>query len=182
MWRSGLNCPYCGYYDSKVIDSREVNDGIRRRRQCLQCDSRFTTYERIQPAGLFVIKKDNRREEYDREKLTAGIRKACEKRPLPAGTVEGIVDDIESGLYRLGRTEIPARHIGDMVMSSLKNLDHIAYIRFASVYREFEDITMLKEEVDTLANHMIVNPANQLPLIPPDDNIDTSRSPGRQRK
>jgi transcriptional repressor NrdR len=175
-----VNCPYCGYGDSKVIDSREVNEGIRRRRQCLKCESRFTTYERLQPAGFFVIKKDGRREEFDREKLLSGIRKACEKRPMPAGTVESIVDDIEAGLYRLGKTEIPAKRIGDMVMAALKNLDHIAYIRFASVYREFADITMLKEEVDTLANHTIVDSASQLPLIPRDEMIESIRNRGKQ--
>ncbi|MCK4274467.1 MAG: transcriptional repressor NrdR, partial [Dehalococcoidales bacterium] len=129
-------CPYCGHYDSKVIDSREVNDGIRRRRQCLRCDSRFTTYERLQPASLFVMKKDQRREEFDHDKLLAGIRKACEKRPLTSGAVEKLVDEIEAELYQTGRTEIPGTVIGDMVMARLKTLDHIAYIRFASVYRE----------------------------------------------
>ena len=177
-----MNCPYCGHCDSRVIDSREVNDGIRRRRQCLQCASRFTTYERLQPTGLFVIKKDGRREEFDREKLLGGIRKACEKRPLPVGTVENVVDDIESGLYRLGRNEIPAKYLGDMVMAALKNLDHIAYIRFASVYREFEDITMLKEEVDTLTNHMIVDSTSQLPLIPPEEIIQSVSDRGRRRR
>ena len=164
-----MNCPYCGYDDSRVIDSRDVNDGIRRRRQCLQCDSRFTTYERLQPASLFVIKKDERREEFDRDKILTGIRKACDKRPLPSGTVENLADDIEAELYQLGRTEIPASFIGDMVMSRLKNLDHIAYIRFASVYREFEDITTLKEEVDTLANNMVFSSSDQLPLLPPEE-------------
>ena len=177
-----MNCPYCGYFDSRVIDSRDVNDGIRRRRQCLQCNSRFTTYERLQPASLFVIKKDGRREEFDREKLLTGIRKACEKRPLAAGTVENVVDDIEAELYRLGKTEIPAKYLGDMVMTALKNLDHIAYIRFASVYRDFEDITMLKEEVDSLANHMIVDADSQLPLIPPEELIESARNRGRQRR
>ena len=145
-----MNCPYCGYHDSKVVDSRDVNDGVRRRRQCLKCGSRFTTYERLQPASLFVIKKDQRREEFNREKLLTGVRKACEKRPLPSGTVDKLVDDIEAELYHLGKTEIPSAVIGDMVMARLKSLDHIAYIRFASVYREFADITTLKEEVDTL--------------------------------
>ena len=163
-----MNCPYCGYFDSKVIDSRDINDGIRRRRQCLRCDSRFTTYERLQQASLFVIKKDGRREEFDRQKLLTGIRKACEKRPLPSGTVNKLVDEIEAELYQTGKTEIRSAIVGDMVMARLKSLDHIAYIRFASVYREFEDITMLKEEVDTLANHSIINTADQLPLIPPD--------------
>ncbi len=162
-----MNCPYCGYHDSKVVDSRNVNEGIRRRRQCLQCGSRFTTYERQQPAGLFVIKKDQRREEFSREKLLAGIRKACEKRPLPSGTVDKLAEDIEADLYQLGKTEIPSAVIGDMVMTRLKNLDHIAYIRFASVYREFADITTLKEEVDNLASTTTaIHPANQLPLLP----------------
>ena len=163
-----MNCPYCGYNDSRVIDSRDVNDGIRRRRQCLQCGSRFTTYERWQPASLFVIKKDQRREEFSREKLLTGIRKACEKRPLPSGTVDKLTDDIEAELYQMGKTEIPGTIIGDMVMASLKSLDHIAYIRFASVYREFADITTLKEEVDTLAGTTAVHSADQLPLLPPE--------------
>ena len=161
-------CPYCGYYDSKVIDSRDVNDGIRRRRQCLRCDQRFTTYERLQPASLFVIKKDGRREEFNRDKLLTGIRKACEKRPLTGSAVDKVVDEIEAELYRMGHTEIPGAVIGDMVMARLKKLDHIAYIRFASVYREFEDITTLKEEVDNLASHPTIYSADQLPLIPPD--------------
>jgi transcriptional repressor NrdR len=161
-----LNCPYCGYHDSKVIDSRDVNDGVRRRRQCLQCDLRFTTYERLQRASLFVIKKDGRREDFNREKLLRGIRKACEKRPLPSGTVDRLVDDIEAELFQIGRTEIPSAAVGDIVMAKLKGLDHIAYIRFASVYREFADITTLKEEVDSLAGRSLAPPADQLPLIP----------------
>lgn len=175
-------CPYCGHYDSKVIDSREVNDGIRRRRQCLRCDSRFTTYERLQPASLFVMKKDQRREEFDHDKLLAGIRKACEKRPLTSGAVEKLVDEIEAELYQTGRTEIPGTVIGDMVMARLKTLDHIAYIRFASVYREFEDITTLKEEVDSLANHTILNSADQLPLIPPDVLVAPEKNQRRVRR
>jgi transcriptional repressor NrdR len=182
MWRWDVNCPYCGHFDSKVIDSRDVNDGIRRRRQCLQCESRFTTYERLQPASLFVIKKDNRREEYDREKLLSGVRKACEKRPLEAGAVESIVDDIEADLYQMGRTEIATKVIGDMVMARLKKLDHIAYIRFASVYREFTDITTLKEAVDTLADNMTYQSADQLPLIPPEDITTSAKSPQRNRR
>ena len=162
-----MDCPYCSYHDSKVIDSREINDGIRRRRQCLKCGSRFTTYERLQPAGLFVIKKDERREEFNRNKLLTGIRKACEKRPLPSGTVDKIADDIEAELYRSGKLEIPSAVIGDMVMEKLKSLDHIAYIRFASVYREFTDITTLKEVVDALVTGepSIAHPTNQLPLL-----------------
>ncbi len=165
-----MNCPYCDFHDSKVIDSREVNDGIRRRRQCLSCDSRFTTYERLQPASLFVIKKDERHEEFNRDKLLTGIRKACEKRPLPIGIVEKLADDIEAELYRLGKIEIPTGLIGDMVMTRLKTLDHVAYIRFASVYRDFADITALKQEVDTLVSSETSAslPTSQLPLLPND--------------
>ena len=162
-----MNCPYCGYHDSKVIDSRDVNEGIRRRRQCLSCSSRFTTYERLQPASLFVIKKDERREEFSRNKLLTGIRKACEKRPLPTGTVDKLADDIEAELYQLGKAEIPSTTIGEMVMERLKSLDYIAYIRFASVYREFTDITALKQEVDTLVSGKVETPplTSQLPLL-----------------
>ena len=163
-----MNCPYCGYHDSKVIDSRGASDGIRRRRQCLSCGSRFTTYERVQPASLFVIKKDGRREEFNRDKILAGIRKACEKRPLPIGSVDKLASDIEAELYQLGKAEISTAVIGDMVMEGLKSLDYIAYIRFASVYREFADITALKQEVDTLLSSEteISRPAGQLPLLP----------------
>lgn len=163
-----MNCPYCNFSDSKVIDSRDVNEGIRRRRECLGCTKRFTTYERLQPASLFIVKKDQRREEFNREKLLSGVRRACEKRPLPTGTVEKVVDEIEAELYRLGNAEIPSTLIGDLVMDKLKALDHIAYIRFASVYREFQDITALKEAVDNLVinekDHSVL--PGQLPLIP----------------
>ena len=173
-----MNCPYCGFHDSKVIDSREVNDGIRRRRECLNCGSRFTTYERLQPASLFVIKKDERREEFNRDKLLTGLRKACEKRPLPIGIVEKLADDIEAELYRLGKAEISTAVIGDMVMARLKSLDHIAYIRFASVYREFADITALKQEVDTLVSSETTAslPTSQLPLLPDDRLGELARS------
>jgi transcriptional repressor NrdR len=179
-----MNCPFCGHYDSKVIDSRDVNDGIRRRRQCLRCSSRFTTYERLQPASLFVIKKDKRREEFDRNKLLTGIRKACEKRPLPAGTADKLADDIEAELYHLGKAEVPTAIIGDMVMERLKNLDHIAYIRFASVYREFADITTLKQEIDTLVSTEpeLPRPTSQLPLLPAEELGITAKRRQRRRK
>jgi len=131
----------------------------------LRCNSRFTTYERLQSASLFVIKKDQRREEFNRDKLLTGIRKACEKRPLASGTIEKVVDDIEAELYRSGKVEIPSTVIGDMVMERLRNLDHIAYIRFASVYREFQDITALKQAVDDLVTEPAPPPTSQLPLI-----------------
>ncbi len=179
-----MNCPYCGYHDSKVIDSRDANEGIRRRRQCLSCSSRFTTYERLQPASLFVIKKDERREEFSQDKLLTGIRKACEKRPLPTGTVDKLADDIEAELYRIGKAEVPSAVIGDMVMERLKGLDHIAYIRFASVYREFTDITTLKEEIDTLVTNKVqtTTSTSQLPLLSNDTLGGKTKSHQRSRK
>ena len=179
-----MNCPYCGYHDSRVIDSRDVNDGVRRRRQCLSCHARFTTYERLQPASLFVIKKDERREEFSRDKLLAGIRKACEKRPLPTGAIDKLVDDIETELYHLGKSEIPGTIIGDMVMAGLKSLDYIAYIRFASVYRDFTDITALKREVDTLlsAAAEVSQPSEQLPLLPNEKPLRLTKSHRRRRR
>ena len=179
-----MNCPYCGYRDSRVIDSREVNDGIRRRRRCLSCGSRFTTYERLQPASLFVIKKDERREEFSRDKLLAGIRKSCEKRPLPTGAIDKLVDDIEAELYLLGKAEITSDVIGDMVMEGLKSLDYIAYIRFASVYRDFTDITALKEEVDTLlsAEAGVSPPTEQLLLLPDEKPVGLAKGYRKYRK
>ncbi len=170
-----MNCPFCGYSDSRVIDSRDVNDGIRRRRQCLSCEARFTTYERLQPASLFIIKKDQRREEFHREKLLGGIRKACEKRPLPTGAVEKLVDEIEAELYHLGKNEVSSVLIGDMVMDKLKALDYIAYIRFASVYREFADIQALKDAVDNLVTTQRNHLPGQLPLIPDNQLEDHSK-------
>ena len=178
-----MDCPYCGYHDSKVIDSRDVNDGIRRRRQCLSCGARFTTYERLQPVSLFIIKKDERREEFSRDKLLTGIRKACEKRPLPTGIVDKLADEIEAELYHLGKAEIPSAVIGDMVMARLKNLDYIAYIRFASVYRDFTDITALKQAVDTLVTSQTEAPAtSQLPLLPSKELEALAKSLRRDRK
>ena len=179
-----MNCPYCSYNDSKVVDSRDVNDGIRRRRECLECGRRFTTYERLQPVSLFVVKKDGRREEFDRDKLLTGIRKACEKRPLPTGAVDKLADDIEAEAYTLGKAEIPSAVIGDMVMDGLKNLDYIAYIRFASVYREFTDITKLKQAVDILINSETEVPrsAGQLPLLPTEELAGAAKGRRGRRK
>jgi len=166
-----MNCPYCDYQDSKVIDSRDVNDGIRRRRECLKCEERFTTYERLQPASLFVIKKDERREEFNKEKLLTGLHKACEKRPLPTGAIDKVADDIEAELYGLGKAEIPSTVIGDMVMERLKKLDYIAYLRFASVYRQFADITVLKKEIDSLVGDETKSAisTSQLSLLPSEE-------------
>jgi transcriptional repressor NrdR len=152
---------------------------VRRRRRCLACNTRFTTYERVQPHDIFVIKKDGRREEFSRDKLILGIRKACEKRPLPTGATDKFVDSIEAELYKVGKSEVPSSHIGDLVMEGLKKLDHIAYIRFASVYREFADIGDLKQEVDNLAVRGEPPPRNQLPL--PSSEAGNS-TVGRRRK
>jgi transcriptional repressor NrdR len=159
-----VDCPHCGGQESKVIDSRSLDEGVRRRRQCIACNARFTTYERIQPHDIFVIKKDGRREEFSRDKLLSGIRKACEKRPLPTGAIDKFIDTIEAELYKVGKREVSSSYIGDLVMEGLKKLDHIAYIRFASVYREFADIGDLKLEVDSLATRRELTPENQLPL------------------
>ena len=173
-----MHCPYCGHDDSKVIDSRNIHDGIRRRRQCLKCGFRFTTQERLQPVSLFVIKKDKRREEFSRDKLLAGIRKACEKRPLPTGAIEKLVEEIEAELYRLGKVEITGASIGDMVMERLKSLDNIAYIRFASVYRDFTDITALKQEIDNLVSSEPDTPqsARQLSLLANNNSLRLAKS------
>ncbi len=161
-----MKCLYCGEVETKVIDSRDLGDGVRRRRQCLSCSARFTTYERLQPRNLFIIKKDGRREEFNRDKLLSGVRKACEKRPLPTGTIDKLVDNIEAEIYHLGKAEIPSSLIGDMVMDRLEELDHIAYIRFASVYREFADIGTLKQAVDVLVKSATgATPSSQLPLL-----------------
>jgi transcriptional repressor NrdR len=162
-----MMCPHCGYKDSKVTDSRSVAAGVRRRRQCLKCDQRFSTYESVQTTSLLIVKKGDVREEFNRQKLASGITKACEKRPMPAGTVEKLIDEIEGRIHRLGRGEVTSSEVGEMVMERLRKLDHIAYIRFASVYREFADIGSLKEEVDTLVNGGDDNMhlPGQLPLI-----------------
>ncbi len=161
-----MRCPFCGCENSRVIDSRNVNESVRRRRQCLGCGSRFTTYEWIQEGSLLVIKKDGRREDFSREKLTSGIRKACAKRPVSSEAIEQMVDEIESELHRLGRAEVPSRVIGDMVMERLRRLDGVAYVRFASVYRAFADVEELKREADTFAQHKLVSDLkSQLPLF-----------------
>mgnify|MGYP002395269163 CR=1 FL=1 len=166
IWGFFMRCPYCGHDDSRVVDSRSTDEGIRRRRECAECKERFTTYERIDTSSITIVKKDKRREPFDREKLHRGIAKACEKRPLPAGTVDKMVDEIEFELRRMGRTEITGSKIGEMVMERLLRLDQIAYIRFASVYRSFADISHLKKAVDDL----IAEPerGSQLPLLTED--------------
>ncbi len=159
-----MNCPYCGFGDSKVTDSRAADDGVRRRRQCLSCGERFTTYERVQLNDLLVVKRDGRREDFDREKLIGGLRPACHRRPIPAGVVEAIADEVEARVRADGRPEVESRVIGELVMARLREVDEIAYIRFASVYRRFEDIEDMKREVAALEARTAVPPP-QLPLI-----------------
>lgn len=147
-----MQCPFCKDNKDKVVDSREVNEGrvIRRRRECLQCHRRFTTYERIEEMPYLVIKKDGRREQFDRLKLLGGILKACEKRPVEIDKIEAVVDDIVGTLYEVSEREIPATDIGEIVMDKLKTLDSVAYVRFASVYREFKDVDEFMQELQSL--------------------------------
>jgi len=145
-----VKCPYCGHPDLKVVDSRdsEVGEAIRRRRECLECGKRFTTYERIEEVPFYVTKKDGRREDFDPQKLFTGLKKATEKRDISPERLRAIVDEIEADLRRSGRAEIPSREIGEMVMERLRDLDEVAYIRFASVYREFMDLQQVKREIE----------------------------------
>jgi transcriptional repressor NrdR len=143
-----MKCPFCGAPDSRVIDTREVGDGIRRRRECQACEQRYTTYERVARVNLLVVKRDGRRESYDRQKLFEGIWKACAKRPIASEEIEAMVSDIEAALYSLGQSEVPSRVIGEMVMERLREADPVAFVRFASVYRSFADLETLKREVD----------------------------------
>ncbi len=147
-----MKCPYCGHQELKVVDSRdsEIGEAIRRRRECLACSRRFTTYERIETVSFYVIKKDGRREDFDRQKLFSGIKKACEKRPISNDRMEAIVDDIEQDLRNLNRSELPSQEVGELVMSRLRELDEVAYIRFASVYRDFMDLQQVRQEIDRL--------------------------------
>jgi len=145
-----MKCPYCGADESRVIDTREVGDGIRRRRECQACIQRYTTYESVVKVTLQVIKRDGRREDFDRNKLFEGIWRACTKRPIGAEVVENFVKEIENRLYSLGQAEIESRTIGEMVMEGLSRLDPVAYVRFASVYRSFTDLESLKREVDEM--------------------------------
>jgi transcriptional repressor NrdR len=147
-----MRCPQCGERETRVIDSRDLDDSatIRRRRECSACGTRFTTYERIEAARLIVIKSNGTRQEFDHDKLVAGLQKALTRRPVPEGAAEAAADRIEMELRASGLTEIPSSRIGAAAMGALRSIDQIAYIRFASVYQSFEDLEDLKREVDTL--------------------------------
>ena len=147
-----MRCPYCNHPESKVIDSRASGEGlaIRRRRECLACERRFTTFERIEEEPLIIIKKDGRREPFNRDKMVNGLRKACEKRPLSLETVEKIANIVEQGIRKRNENEIPSSVVGELIMEKLKETDEVAYVRFASVYRQFKDLDIFMRELETL--------------------------------
>jgi transcriptional repressor NrdR len=165
-----MRCPHCGTDDSRVVDSRTVEDGIRRRRECLDCGSRFTTYERVERSPLLIVKRDGRREPFSREKLLAGLRRACEKRPLAAGAVEALAAEVERMIHARAAAELPSTAIGEAVMERLKELDQIAYVRFASVYRCFTDLDSIREILEDLESANVA-PKNQLTLIVDDSTL-----------
>ena len=145
-----MKCPFCGYDDSKVLDTRPTDEGytIRRRRECLKCQKRFTTYEKIEKSPVMVIKKDGNRQAFDREKIIRGMIKSCEKRPVSADEIEEAVNNIEKKIENSMRREITSLEVGEMVMDELKDLDEVSYVRFASVYREFKDLQSFVDELE----------------------------------
>ncbi|RLG12458.1 transcriptional regulator NrdR [Candidatus Pacearchaeota archaeon] len=145
-----MECPYCSNKKSKVTDKRDSPEGIRRRRECLKCGKRFTTYEKISDCKFQIVKKDGRREKFNREKLEKGIEKAFEKRPVPREKIDKMINEIEEQLRKKGKKEIKSSYIGELVIKKIKKLDNIAYIRFASVYRDFQDIKDFKKEIKGL--------------------------------
>jgi transcriptional repressor NrdR len=148
-----VKCPFCDELEDKVVDSRMAKEGevIRRRRECLGCKRRYTTYERVDEILPVIVKKDGRRESFDRTKILAGLKKACEKRPISTATIEAVTDRIEKRIQEMGETEIESRIVGEELMKELHQMDQVAYVRFASVYREFKDIDQFMDELRTLA-------------------------------
>ena len=144
-----MKCPCCGHENTRVIDSRpaEENNSIRRRRVCDECDKRFTTYEKVETIPLIIIKKDDNRETYDRSKIEAGVLRACHKRPISANRINQLVDEVETEIFNMEEKEIPSQVVGEIVMNKLKDLEAVAYVRFASVYREFKDINTFMDEL-----------------------------------
>ena len=144
-----MKCPFCGHENTRVIDSRpaEENNSIRRRRVCDECNKRFTTYEKIETIPLIIIKKDNNRETYDRSKIEAGVLRACHKRPISANQINTLIDDVETEIFNMEEKEISSAVIGEIVMNKLKDLEAVAYVRFASVYREFKDVNTFMDEL-----------------------------------
>lgn len=150
-----MKCPFCGKENTRVIDSRpaEENNSIRRRRQCDECGKRFTTYEKIETIPLVVIKKDNNREPFDRSKIEAGIMRSCHKRPISVDQITALVDEVENTIFNMEEKEIPSSKIGEILMDRLKELDQVAYVRFASVYREFKDVNTFMNELKKILDH-----------------------------
>lgn len=148
-----MKCPFCDELEDKVVDSRMAKEGevVRRRRECLGCKRRYTTYERVEEILPVVVKKDGRRESFDRTKILSGLKKACEKRPISTATIEAVTDRIEKRIQEMGESEIESRIVGEEVMKELHQLDQVAYVRFASVYREFKDIDQFMDELKSLA-------------------------------
>ncbi|MCT8976903.1 transcriptional regulator NrdR [Clostridium sp. CX1] len=147
-----MKCPYCGYLESRVVDSRSTEDdmSIRRRRECLECAKRYTTYEKVENVPILVIKKNMNREYFDRTKIINGLIKACQKRPVSRQQIENIADEVEKKISNKMMTEVQSEYIGEMIMESLKDLDEVSYVRFASVYRQFKDINTFMEEIKNL--------------------------------
>ena len=148
-WREGMKCPFCSSENTRVIDSRPADDNnsIRCRRMCDECGKRFTTYEKVETIPLIVIKKDNNREQYDRAKIEAGVLRACHKRPISANDINKLIDEVETEIFSREEKEIPSDEIGEIVMDKIKDLDDVAYVRFASVYREFKDVNTFMSEL-----------------------------------
>lgn len=149
-----MKCPFCGHENTRVIDSRpaDENNSIRRRRVCDECDKRFTTYEKVETIPLIIVKKDENRETYDRTKIEQGVLRACHKRPVSAKQIQQVVDEVETEIFSREERELPSSVIGELVMDKLKNIDSVAYVRFASVYREFKDINTFMDELKKVLN------------------------------
>ena len=147
-----MRCPFCAHIETKVLDSRPTEDNvsIRRRRECLSCQKRFTTYEKVEDIPVFVVKKDGTREPFDKRKIMSGILRSCEKRPVSISEIEGIAEDVEKRIYNTMKQEVTSTHIGELIMNRLKKIDDVAYVRFASVYRQFKDINTFMEELQKI--------------------------------
>jgi transcriptional repressor NrdR len=175
-----MHCPFCGNNESRVIDSREAPEGVRRRRECIRCELRFTTYERVHSMPLMIAKRDGRREAFSSEKLERSLQTACAKRPLEVGAISKMVVDIENELHKLSKAEIDARVLGEMCIERLKILDRVAYIRFASVYRDFQDVDSFTKEVEALDDSDSADDKSQLRLI--EDDVPRLAQRGRRRR
>ena len=162
-----MKCPFCSHINDKVVDSRESKEGesIRRRRECLHCEKRFTTYERIDEIPYMVVKKDGRREKFERQKVLAGVLRACEKRPISMGNMEQLVNEVEGYVIDSPDRERTTSEVGSMIMQGLKALDKVAYIRFASVYRDFKDVNEFREELESLLNAKEAKPKVKKPKV-----------------